>query len=76
MHKLGCKAQFFNYSDVLMLSHGCGVSQYPQFYDRNKKIKIYHAHMCEFIQVKRVTNYCKNHVVVVPVSRPYAMSEL
>ena len=34
MHKLNWKAQFFNYADVLMLSHGCGFSQYTQFYDR------------------------------------------
>ena len=46
MHKLGCKAQFFNYSDVLMLSHGCGVSQYPQFYDRTKKISKFITPIC------------------------------
>ena len=34
MHKLSWKAQFFKSADVLMLGHGCGVSQYPQFYDR------------------------------------------
>ena len=33
MHKLGCKAQFFKSANVLMLGHGCGVSQNPQFYD-------------------------------------------
>ena len=38
MHTLGQKAQFFKLSDVLMLGHGCGVSQYPQFYDRVKNI--------------------------------------
>ena len=38
IHKLGWKAQFFKSADVLMLGHCCGVSQYPQFYDR---IKIY-----------------------------------
>ena len=36
MHKLGWKAQLFNSDDVLMLGHGCGVSQYPQFYERIK----------------------------------------
>ena len=46
MHKLGWKAQFFNSADVSMLGHGCGVSQYPQFYDRIKiYIKCYHVHM-------------------------------
>ena len=50
MHKLGWKAQFFKSADVLMLGHGCGVPQYPQFYDRIKKyIKYYHVHMWEVI---------------------------
>ena len=31
---IGWKAPFFKSADVLMLGHGCGVSQYPQFYDR------------------------------------------
>ena len=34
MYKLGWKAQFFKSDDISMLGHGCGVSQYPQFYDR------------------------------------------
>ena len=38
MHKLGWKSQFFKSSDVSMLGHGCGVSQYSQFYDRIKNI--------------------------------------
>ena len=33
MHKIGWKAQFYKSADVLMLGHGCGVSQYPHFYD-------------------------------------------
>ena len=33
MQKLGCKAKLFKSDDVLMLGHGFGVSQYPQFYD-------------------------------------------
>ena len=37
MHKIGWKTQYFKSSDVSMLGHGCGVSQYPQFYDTNKK---------------------------------------
>ena len=37
MHKLFWKTQFFNSADVSMLGRGCGVSQYPQFYDRIKK---------------------------------------
>ena len=37
MHKLGWKAQFFKSADVLMLGHGCGVSQYHQFYYRVKE---------------------------------------
>ena len=60
MHKLGRKAQYFKSADVSMLGHSCGVSQYPQFYDTNKKrFKCYHVHMWEAIQVKRVTNFCK-----------------
>ena len=38
MHKLVWKSQFFKSADVSMLVHGCDVSQYPQFYDKNKKI--------------------------------------
>ena len=38
MHKLVLKAQFFKSADVSMLVYGCGVSQYPQFYDRIKNI--------------------------------------
>ena len=38
MHKLGCKEQLFKSSDVLMLGRGCGVSQYPQFYEKNENI--------------------------------------
>ena len=37
-HKLGRKAQLFNSADISMLVHGCGVSQYPHFYDRIKNI--------------------------------------
>ena len=37
MHNIGWKAQYFNSADVSMLGHGCGVSQYPQFYDNNNK---------------------------------------
>ena len=36
IHKLGLKEQYFKSDDVSMLGHGCGVSQYPQFYDTNK----------------------------------------
>ena len=35
MHKFGWKAQYFKSDDVSMLGHGCGVSQYPLFYDTN-----------------------------------------
>ena len=35
MHKLGWKAQYLKYADFSMFVHGCGVSQYPQFYDTN-----------------------------------------
>ena len=35
IHKFGWKAQYFKSADVSMLGHGCGVSQYPQFYDTN-----------------------------------------
>ena len=59
MHKLGWKENYFKSADVPMLGHGCGVSQYPQFYGRTKRIKCYHIHTWEAIQVKRVTNFCK-----------------
>ena len=62
MQKFGWKAQYFKSADVSMLVHGCGVSQYPQFYDTNLKyIKCYHVHMWEDIQVIRVTKFCSNH---------------
>ena len=35
MHKFCWKTQYFKSADVSMLGHGCGVSQYPQFYDTN-----------------------------------------
>ena len=37
MHRLGWKENYVKYDDVSMLGHGCGVSQYPQFYDRTRK---------------------------------------
>ena len=50
MHKIGWKAQYFKSADVSMLGHGCGVPQYTQFYDTNKKnFKCYHVHMWEDI---------------------------
>ena len=36
MHKLVWKSQYFKSADVSMLVYGCGVAQYPQFYDTNK----------------------------------------
>ena len=38
IHNLGWKAQLFNSSDVPTLGHGCGASQYPQFYDIKEKL--------------------------------------
>ena len=35
MHKLGWKAKYFKSAYVSMFGHGCGVSQYPKFYDTN-----------------------------------------
>ena len=50
MHKLGWKAQLFKSADIFMLGYGCGVTQYPQFYDTDiKNIKCYHVHMWETI---------------------------
>ena len=43
MYKLGWKEQFLKSSDVFMSGHGCGISQYPQFYDRIKYIYIYNV---------------------------------
>ena len=47
MHNLGWKAQFFKSTDVSMLGCGCGVSQYPQFYDRIKSI--YQMLTCPYV---------------------------
>ena len=50
MNKLVWKAHFFKSADVSMLGNGCGVSQYPHFYDRiEKNIKCYHVYMVEVI---------------------------
>ena len=38
MNNLGWKAQFLKSAGVSILGHGCGVSKYPQFYDRIKYI--------------------------------------
>ena len=38
MHELGWKENYFNSADLSMLFHGCGGSQYPQFYDKTKNI--------------------------------------
>ena len=37
MHNICSKAKYFKYDDVSMMGHDCGVSQYPQFYDKIKK---------------------------------------
>ena len=37
MDRNGWRAQYFKSADVSILGHGCGVSQYPQFYDTNIK---------------------------------------
>ena len=37
MQKLGWKGNYFKSYCVSMVGSGCGVSHYPQFYDRNKK---------------------------------------
>ena len=33
MHNIGWRENYFNSYYVSMLGHGCGVSQFPQFYD-------------------------------------------
>ena len=38
MHKLGWKVKYFKSTEVSMLGHGCGVSQYPEVYDTIKNI--------------------------------------
>ena len=47
MHKIVWKTQLFKSADVSMLDHGCGASQYPQFYESIKNIICYHVHMWE-----------------------------
>ena len=36
MHKIGWKDNYFKSSGVSMLGHGCGVSQFPQLYEKIK----------------------------------------
>ena len=38
MHKIGWKANYFKCYDISMFVHGCGVSQYPQFYEKIENI--------------------------------------
>ena len=40
MYELGQNAKLFKSDDVSMLVHGCGVSQYTQFYDRFLKTNV------------------------------------
>ena len=37
MHRIGQKENDLKYDDVSMLVHGCGVSQFPQFYEKIQK---------------------------------------
>ena len=48
MYKLGWKEQYFNSADNSMLGHGCGVSQYPHFYDTIKSI--YQMLPCPYVE--------------------------
>ena len=41
IHCVGFYYHYFNSSDVFMLGHGCGISQFPQFYDRKKLLHPY-----------------------------------
>ena len=69
MHKIGRKENYFKSTDVSMLVHGFGVSQYPQFCEKIKiKINCYHFHMWEVIQVKRVTNFWKKWILALAKS--------
>ena len=52
MHKLGWKAQYFKYADVSMLGHGCGVSQYPQFYYTKKIQMLPHPYVGSYFSEK------------------------
>ena len=38
VHNICWKENYLKSSDVSMLSHGCGVSQFPQFYEKIKNI--------------------------------------
>ena len=65
MHKLGCKADYFKYTDASMLCHGCGFLQYTKIYEKTKiYIKCYYVHMWESIQVKRVTNFLQESWII------------
>ena len=46
IHTFGWKAKYFKSSDVSMLGHGCGVSQYPQFYDKIKNKSNFTTSIC------------------------------
>ena len=37
MNNIFWKEKLFKCADDMMLGHGCGASQYPQFYDRIKR---------------------------------------
>ena len=57
IHQDGWKYNYFKSSDVSILGHVCGVSQFPQSNDRYRKLKIYPPHMWEVMRVKRVTYF-------------------
>ena len=40
IHKIGWKVNDLKSTDASMLGHGCGVSQYPQFYDKTKNYQM------------------------------------
>ena len=64
MHKLSWKAQFFKSADVLMLGHGCGVSQYPQFYDRIKKYQMLPRPYVGSYSGEKGCQFFKNHILL------------
>ena len=58
MNYVSCKKNPSKYIDVSMIGNGCGVSQYPQFYNcKYKNLKCYHIHILVVFMDTRAKNY-------------------
>ena len=57
MNQVGWKVMYVNSTNVSMLGRDFDILQFPQFYDRNQKIKCYRFRMWEVTRVKRLAYF-------------------